>query len=94
MAAARYTAARPGNTSRTRVAPAESTLDAVAEEDVTIGHIAEVIGRHLDLPVVSVPPPRRQASPSAGWPASSRSTARSRALSLAVLGYEAATPTM
>jgi nucleoside-diphosphate-sugar epimerase len=37
-------------------APAGSTLHAVAEEGVPIREIAEVIGRHLDLPVVSVSP--------------------------------------
>jgi nucleoside-diphosphate-sugar epimerase len=37
-------------------APAGSTLHAVADEGVPICEIAEVIGRHLDLPVVSVSP--------------------------------------
>jgi nucleoside-diphosphate-sugar epimerase len=37
-------------------APAGSTLHAVAEEGVPIRNIAEVIGRHLDLPVVSIAP--------------------------------------
>jgi nucleoside-diphosphate-sugar epimerase len=37
-------------------APAASTLHAVAEEGVPIREIAEVIGRHLQLPVVSVAP--------------------------------------
>jgi nucleoside-diphosphate-sugar epimerase len=36
-------------------APAGSRLHAVADEGVPIRAIAEVIGRHLDLPVVSVP---------------------------------------
>jgi nucleoside-diphosphate-sugar epimerase len=36
-------------------APAGSTLHAVAEEGVPIRDIAEVIGRQLNLPVVSVP---------------------------------------
>jgi nucleoside-diphosphate-sugar epimerase len=36
-------------------APAGSTLHAVADEGVPIREIAEVIGRHLDLPVASVP---------------------------------------
>jgi nucleoside-diphosphate-sugar epimerase len=35
-------------------APAGSTLHAVAEEGVPIREVAEVIGRHLDLPVVSI----------------------------------------
>jgi nucleoside-diphosphate-sugar epimerase len=37
-------------------APAGSTLHAVAEEGVQIRDVAEVIGRHLDVPVVSVSP--------------------------------------
>jgi nucleoside-diphosphate-sugar epimerase len=37
-------------------APAGSTLHAVADEGVPIRAIAEVIGRHLDLPVVSIAP--------------------------------------
>jgi nucleoside-diphosphate-sugar epimerase len=36
-------------------APAGSTLHAVADEGVPVREIAEVIGRHLDLPVVSIP---------------------------------------
>jgi nucleoside-diphosphate-sugar epimerase len=37
-------------------APAGSTLHAVADEGVPIRDVAEVIGRHLDVPVVSVSP--------------------------------------
>jgi len=37
-------------------APAGSALHAVAEEGVPIRSVAEVIGRHLDLPVVTVSP--------------------------------------
>jgi nucleoside-diphosphate-sugar epimerase len=37
-------------------APAGSTLHAVAEEGVQFRDIAEVIGRHLDVPVMSIPP--------------------------------------
>jgi nucleoside-diphosphate-sugar epimerase len=36
-------------------APAGSTLHAVAEEGLPVREIAEVIGRQLDVPVVSVP---------------------------------------
>jgi hypothetical protein len=36
-------------------APAGSTLHAVADEGVRILDVAEVIGRHLDVPVVSIP---------------------------------------
>jgi nucleoside-diphosphate-sugar epimerase len=37
-------------------APAGSTLHAVADEGVRIRDVAEVIGRHLEIPVVSVAP--------------------------------------
>jgi nucleoside-diphosphate-sugar epimerase len=37
-------------------APSGSTLHAVADEGVPIRDIAEVIGRHLELPVVSIAP--------------------------------------
>jgi nucleoside-diphosphate-sugar epimerase len=37
-------------------APAGSTLHAVAEEGVPARDIAEAIGRHLNLPTVSIPP--------------------------------------
>ena len=39
-------------------APAGSVLHAVADEGVPIREIAEVIGRHLDVPVASIPPER------------------------------------
>jgi nucleoside-diphosphate-sugar epimerase len=37
-------------------APAGSTLHAVADQGVPIRDVAEVIGQHLDLPVVSISP--------------------------------------
>jgi nucleoside-diphosphate-sugar epimerase len=37
-------------------APAGATLHAVADEGVPIRDVAEVIGRHLDVPVVSISP--------------------------------------
>jgi len=37
-------------------APAGSTLHAVADEGVPLRTVAELIGRHLDLPVASVSP--------------------------------------
>jgi nucleoside-diphosphate-sugar epimerase len=46
-------------------APAGSVLHAVADEGVPIRTVAEVIGRHLDLPVVSVPP--EDAAQHFGW---------------------------
>lgn len=46
-------------------APAGSTLHAVAEEGVPLRSVAETIGRHLDLPVVSVAAP--DADGHFGW---------------------------
>jgi nucleoside-diphosphate-sugar epimerase len=46
-------------------APAGSVLHAVADEGVPIRGIAEVIGRHLSLPVVSIP--REDAGAHFGW---------------------------
>lgn len=37
-------------------APAGSTLHAVADEGVPVRDVAEVIGRHLDVPVVAIAP--------------------------------------
>ena len=59
-------------------APAGSTLHASADEGVPIRDVAEVIGRHLDVPVVSVPPPT-PASTSPGWAPFSAPTAPPRA---------------
>jgi nucleoside-diphosphate-sugar epimerase len=46
-------------------APAGSTLHAVADEGVQVRDIAAVIGRHLDLPVVSIAP--EDAGAHFGW---------------------------
>ncbi len=46
-------------------APAGSTLHAVADEGVPIRAIAEVIGKHLDIPVVSLSPDK--AGEHFGW---------------------------
>ncbi|MFD0685303.1 SDR family oxidoreductase [Actinomadura fibrosa] len=46
-------------------APAGSVLHATAEEGIPTRAIAEVIGRHLDLPVTSVPP--QDADEHFGW---------------------------
>jgi len=46
-------------------APAGTTLHAAAEESVPTREIAEVIGRHLDVPVVSVAP--EDAGEHFGW---------------------------
>jgi nucleoside-diphosphate-sugar epimerase len=73
-------------------APAGSTLHAVADEGVTIRDIAEVIGRHLDVPVVSVSPDDAAAHFTwlAGFLAadSPASSARTRAL----LGWQPTQP--
>jgi nucleoside-diphosphate-sugar epimerase len=45
--------------------PAGSTLHGVAEEGVAIRDIAEVIGRHLDLPVLAISP--EEADAHFGW---------------------------
>ena len=46
-------------------APAGSTLHAVAEDGIPLREVAEVIGRHLDVPVVSVDP--GDAAAHFGW---------------------------
>jgi nucleoside-diphosphate-sugar epimerase len=46
-------------------APAASVLHAVGDEGIRTCFIARVIGRHLDLPVESVPP--QQAAQHFGW---------------------------
>jgi nucleoside-diphosphate-sugar epimerase len=46
-------------------APAASVLHAVDDEGVPVREIAEVIGRHLDLPAVSIAP--ENASAHFGW---------------------------
>ncbi|HEX4421594.1 MAG TPA: SDR family oxidoreductase [Kofleriaceae bacterium] len=46
-------------------APAGSVLHAVADEGVPMRAIAEVIGRHLDVPVISTPP--EAAADHFGW---------------------------
>jgi nucleoside-diphosphate-sugar epimerase len=46
-------------------APAGSVLHGVADEGVPTRAIAEVIGRHLDLPVISISP--EEASKHFGW---------------------------
>jgi nucleoside-diphosphate-sugar epimerase len=73
-------------------APAGSVLHAIADQGVPIRDVAEVIGRHLDLPVVSIPP--EQAAEHFRWlgdflridsPASS-------ALSRELLGWQPTQP--
>jgi nucleoside-diphosphate-sugar epimerase len=55
-------------------APAGSALHCVADEGVPIREIAEVIGRHLDVPVVAIAL-RTPCPTSPGWPTSRAPTA-------------------
>jgi len=69
-------------------APAGSALHAVAGEGVTTRAIAEVIGRHLDLPVVSVAP--EDAAEHFGWlsPMFAADSAASSALTRERFGWQ------
>ncbi len=69
-------------------APAGSTLHAVADEGVPIREIAEVIGRHLELPVDSVP--RESADEHFGWLAGllAADSPASSALTRELLGWQ------
>ncbi|HEY4006031.1 MAG TPA: SDR family oxidoreductase [Pseudonocardia sp.] len=73
-------------------APAGSTLHAIADEGVPIRDIAEVIGRHLDLPVVSVSP--EEASGHFGWLAGflAADSPASSALTRELLGWQPTHP--
>ena len=73
-------------------APAGSRLHAVADEGVPIRAIAEVIGRHLDVPVVSVP--AREASGHFGFLAGflAADNPVSSALTRALLGWQPVHP--
>ncbi len=53
-------------------------LHAVAREGAPIREVAELIGRHLDVPVACISP-EDAGRTSSGWPASSPSTAQPRA---------------
>jgi nucleoside-diphosphate-sugar epimerase len=73
-------------------APAGSTLHAVADEGVPIRGIAEVIGRHLDLPVVAIAP--EQAGEHFTWLAGflGADSPASSALTRELLGWEPTQP--
>ncbi len=73
-------------------APAGSTLHAVADEGVPIRDVAEVIGRHLDVPVVSVPPD--QAGEHFSWLAGfiGADSPASSALTRELLGWQPTQP--
>lgn len=75
-------------------APAGSVLHGVAEEGVPTRTIAEVIGRHLDVPVVSIPP--EEANKHFGWLGlfSSRDNVTSSALTRELLGWQPVHPTL
>jgi nucleoside-diphosphate-sugar epimerase len=73
-------------------APAGSTLHAVADEGVPIRDIAEVIGRHLELPVVSISP--KEAGPHFAWLAGflGADSPASSALTRELLGWNPTQP--
>jgi nucleoside-diphosphate-sugar epimerase len=73
-------------------APAGSTLHAVADEGVRIRDIADVIGRHLDVPVVAVPP--EDAAEHFSWLAGfiGVDSPASSALTRELLGWEPTQP--
>jgi nucleoside-diphosphate-sugar epimerase len=73
-------------------APAGSILHGIADEGVPTRTIAEVIGRHLDVPVVSVAP--EDAVEHFGWigPIFATDAAASSALTRELLGWEPTHP--
>jgi nucleoside-diphosphate-sugar epimerase len=75
-------------------APAGSVLHAVAEEGVPTRAIAEVIGRHLNLPVVSISP--SDAGEHFGWLATSLTADNptSSALTRELLGWRPVHPAL
>lgn len=75
-------------------APAGSVLHGVAEEGVPTRTIAEVIGRRLDLPVVSIAP--EDAGKHFGWLGlfSSMDNVTSSALTRELLGWRPVHPTL
>jgi nucleoside-diphosphate-sugar epimerase len=75
-------------------APAGSVLHGVGEEGVPTRTIAEVIGRHLDLPVVSISP--EDAGKHFRWlgPFSSIDNPTSSALTRELLGWQPVHPTL
>ncbi|MEU6549032.1 SDR family oxidoreductase [Streptomyces sp. NPDC046915] len=73
-------------------APAGSVLHATADEGVPIRTVAEVIGRHLDVPVTSVPP--EAAAEHFGWLGGfiSLDSPASSVLTRALLGWQPTGP--
>ena len=76
----------------TEQAPAGSVLHAVADEGVPVHDIAEVIGRHLNLPANSVPP--EQAGEHFRWlaPFIGADAPASSALTRELLGWQPTQP--
>jgi nucleoside-diphosphate-sugar epimerase len=75
-------------------APAGSVLHGVAEEGVLLKDIAEVVGRQLDLPVVSIAP--EDATEHFGWLGRflAMDGTASSALTQELLGWEPTNPTI
>jgi nucleoside-diphosphate-sugar epimerase len=75
-------------------APPGSALHAVADQGVPIRDIAEVIGRHLNLPVASIPP--EQAGEHFTWlaPFLGADAPASSALTRELLGWQPAQPSL
>ncbi|MEV5607966.1 SDR family oxidoreductase [Streptomyces sp. NPDC052225] len=73
-------------------APAGSVLHAVADEGVAIRDVAEVIGRHLDVPVRSVAPEDAAAHFGFLGPLLSLDSPASNALTRALVGWEPTHP--
>jgi nucleoside-diphosphate-sugar epimerase len=73
-------------------APAGSTLHGAAEEGVPLGDVAEVIGRHLGLPVAAVAP--EEAAEHFGFlaPLLALDSPASSAVTRALLGWQATQP--
>ena len=73
-------------------APAGSTLHAVADEGVPIRDIAEVIGRHLNVPVVSICPRGRRRALHLAGRLSGLDSPASSALTRELLGWQPTQP--
>jgi nucleoside-diphosphate-sugar epimerase len=75
-------------------APAGSTLHGVADEGVPVREIAEVIGRHLEVPVVSISP--EEAGGHLTWLAGflGLDSPASSALTRELLGWEPTHPAL
>jgi nucleoside-diphosphate-sugar epimerase len=73
-------------------APAGSVLHAIADEGVPIRTIAEVIGRHLNLPVAAIAP--EDAAEHFGWlaPVLGIDAPASSALTRELLGWQPVQP--